>query len=90
MHLDYQNQESGQTLREAVDEYHRYLAAIDRTILTDSNDEKIWLYHDATHAVFGHSTSIEQEAALDFWVLFGSTFSWRMLKNTLIYLRLKG
>ncbi len=81
MHLDYQNQESGQTLREAMAEYHRYLAAIDRTILTDSNDEKVWLYHDATHAVFGHSTSIEQEAALDFWVLFGSTFSWRMLKK---------
>ena len=41
MHLDYQNQESGQTLREAVDEYHRYLVAIDRKILVDSNAVKI-------------------------------------------------
>jgi hypothetical protein len=81
MHLDYQNQESGQTLREAMAEYHRFLAAIDRAILSDSNDEKIWLYHDATHAVFGHSTSIEQEAALDFWVLFGTNFSWKMLRE---------
>jgi hypothetical protein len=81
VHLDYQNQESELTLREAMAEYHRYLAAIDRAILTDSNDEKIWLYHDATHAVFGHSTSIEQEAALDFWVLFGTNFSWKMLRE---------
>ncbi|MDA9950700.1 hypothetical protein N9D28_01200 [Luminiphilus sp.] len=81
MHLDYQSQESGQTLREAIAEYHRYLFGIDRKILVDSDDAKIWHYHDATHAIFGHSTSIEQEAALDFWVLFGTNFSWKMLRD---------
>ena len=81
MHLDYQSQESGQTLREGIAEYHRYLFTIDRKILVDSDGAKIWHYHDATHAIFGHSTSIEQEAALDFWVLFGTNFSWKMLKD---------
>ena len=83
MYLEYQNQNSHQTLREAIDEYHRYLTHIGRQILTDSPEDAdpIWLYHDATHAIFGQDTTIEGEAALDFWVFFGTTFSWKLLKK---------
>ncbi len=83
MYLEYQNQNSKQTLREAIEEYHRYLAHIGRQILADGPEDldPIWLYHDATHAVFGQDTTIEGEAALDFWVLFGTTFSWKLLKK---------
>ena len=78
MELIYQSQNSQQTLREAIEEYHRYLTHIGRKILTDSPDadNPVWLYHDATHAIFGHDTTIEGEATLDFWVFFGSDFSW--------------
>ena len=83
VYLEYQNQNSHQTLREAIEEYHRYLTHIGREILTDSPEDPdpIWLYHDATHAIFGHDTTIEGEAALDFWVFFGTTFSWTLLKK---------
>ena len=81
MELIYQSQNSQQTLREAIEEYHRYLTHIGRKILTDSPDadNPVWLYHDATHAIFGHDTTIEGEATLDFWVFFGSDFSWKVL-----------
>ena len=39
MYLEYQNQNSHQTLREAIDEYHRYLTHIGRQILTDSPED---------------------------------------------------
>ena len=83
MHLKYQNQNSTQTLREAIEEYHRYLTHIGRQILTDDPEDldPIWFYHDATHAIFGQDTTIEGEAALDFWVFFGTTFSWKLLKK---------
>ena len=83
MYLEYQNQNSHQTLREAIEEYHRYLTHIGRQILTDSPEDTdtIWLCHDATHAIFGQDTTIEGEAALDFWVFFGTTFSWKLLKK---------
>jgi hypothetical protein len=79
-YLQYQQQDSTQTLREAMAEYHSYLRAIGRKTLTDDKGgDAVWLYHDATHAIFGQDTTIEGEAALDFWVLFGTTFSWALL-----------
>ena len=83
MRLKYQSQDSTQTLGEAIEEYQRYLTYMGRNVLTDavSDDDSIWLYHDATHAIFGQDTTIEGEAALDFWVLFGTTFSWKLLKK---------
>ena len=39
MYLEYQNQNSHKTLREAIEEYHRYLTHIGRQILTDSPDD---------------------------------------------------
>ena len=83
MYLEYQNQNSTQSLREAIEEYHRYLTHIGRQVLADCPEDAdpVWLYHDATHAIFGQDTTIEGEAALDFWVLFGTTFSWKLLKK---------
>jgi hypothetical protein len=82
MPLEYQNQDSEQTLLEAIDEYHAHLEAMGRKILTDAQGaDPIWLYHDATHAIFGQDTSLEEEAALDFWVLFGSDISWRLIRQ---------
>ena len=83
MELSYQRQGSQQTLREAIEEYHRYLTHLGRKVLSDSPDDAktVWRYHDASHALFGHDTSIEGEATLDFWVLFGTDFSWQVLRE---------
>ena len=82
MPLEYQNQDSEQTLLQAIDEYHAHLEAIGRKVLTDTQGaDPIWLYHDATHAIFGQDTSLEAEAILDFWVLLGSDISWRLIRQ---------
>ena len=83
MQLTYKGQNSTQTLGEAIEEYQGYLVNIGRNVMkdTDAHDDPIWLYHDATHVIFGQDTTIEDEAALDFWVFFGTTFSWRLLRK---------
>lgn len=83
MELAYQSQNSQQRLCEAIDENHHYLTRIGRKVLFDLHDgtTSVWLYHDVTHALFGHDTSIEGEATLDFWVLFDSDFSWKILRE---------
>ena len=35
--------------------------------------------HDCTHVVFGLDISIDQEAILDTWVLWGASFKWKYL-----------
>ena len=83
MQLNYQSQNSTQTLGEAIEEYQGYLTSMGRNVLSDdiSDDDSIWLYHDATHAIFGQNTTLEDETALDFWVLFGASFSWKLLRK---------
>ena len=67
-YLQYQQQDSTQTLREAMTEYHSYLRAIGRKTLTDDKGgDAVWLYHDATHAIFGQDTTIEGEAGVGFF-----------------------
>ena len=35
--------------------------------------------HDCTHVIFGLDISIDQEAILDTWVIWGSSFKWKYL-----------
>ena len=35
--------------------------------------------HDCTHVIFGLDISIDQEAILDTWVLWGTSFKWKYL-----------
>ena len=71
------------TLREGVEEYRAYLAAIERKIMVDTSESRLLLEHDATHVIFGMDTSLEQEAGLDSWLLWGC--QWR-----LVYIRAYG
>ena len=64
------------TLREGIDEYRAYLAAIDRKVMQDAAGSRLLLEHDATHVLFGMDTSLEQEAGLDSWLFFGC--QWRL------------
>ena len=72
--LSYQNEYCDITLREGIDEYRDYLKKNNRHVLGKncSEDEKLTILgHDATHVIFGLDTSLEEEAMLDCWVIFG-------------------
>ena len=72
--LGYQNEYCNLTLREGINEYRDYLKKNNRYLLGEncSEAEKLnILCHDATHVIFGLDTSLEEEAMLDCWVIFG-------------------
>jgi len=72
--LSYQNKSCDLTLKEGIEEYRNYLRENNRHVLGEncSEDEKLTILgHDATHVIFGLDTSLEEEAMLDCWVIFG-------------------
>ena len=72
--LNYQKESCELTLKEGIEEYRKYLRANNRHVLGEncSEDEKLTILgHDATHVIFGLDTSLEEEAMLDCWVIFG-------------------
>ena len=72
--LSYQNKSCDLTLKEGIEEYRSYLKENNRHVLGEncSEDEKLTILgHDATHVIFGLDTSLEEEAMLDCWVIFG-------------------
>ena len=81
MNLRYQQQDCDLTLGEGVAEYHAYLEAIGRKAMVDHAGSRLILEHDATHVIFGMDTSLEQEAGLDTWLIFGCQYRWRYLRG---------
>ena len=79
MYLRYQQQDCDSTLREGIAEYHAYLQAIGRKAMVDHAGSRLILEHDATHVIFGMDTSLEQEAGLDTWLIFGCQYQWQYL-----------
>ena len=77
--LEYQKQDCELTLREGLECYYRSFPE-SKEILKDSSESGYLLRdHDCTHVIFGLDISIDQEAILDTWVLWGSSFKWRYL-----------
>ena len=75
--LNYQKESCELTLKEGIEEYHKYLIANNRHVLGEncSEDEKVTILgHDATHVIFGLDTSLEEEAMLDCWIFFGGDY----------------
>ena len=81
MNLRYQQQDCSLTLREGVEEYRAYLSAIGRQAMADKEDARLILEHDVTHVIFGMDTSLEQEAGLDTWLIFGCQFQWGYVRG---------
>ena len=81
MYLRYQEQDCDLTLREGIAEYHAYLTALGRKGMVDYVGSRLILEHDATHVIFGMDTSLEQEAGLDTWLIFGCHYQWRYLRG---------
>ena len=81
MYLRNQEQDCSLTLREGIAEYHAYLGATGRKAMVDHAGSRLILEHDATHVIFGMDTSLEQEAGLDTWLVFGCQYQWRYLRG---------
>ena len=81
MNLRYQQRACELTLREGVAEYRNYLRHIGRKVMVDSEHSRLTLEHDVTHVIFGMDTTLEQEAGLDTWLVFGCRFNWRYLRG---------
>ena len=72
--LEYQNQNCELTLKEGVSIYHSSFPD-SKEIYKDKSEKKIWRYHDATHVIFGMDVSLEEEAVLDTWAIWGTDFT---------------
>lgn len=84
--IAYQEQDCSLTLQEGLDIYYSLLDSyedksirIDRII--DNDGSTTMRDHDCTHVIFGLDISIDQEAILDTWVLWGSSFKWKYLMS---------
>ena len=75
--LDFQNQECSLTLKEGVEHYRAYLKKNGKKVLDDQVGSLTILSHDVTHVIYGLDTSLEEEQMLNFWVLFGATYTWK-------------
>ena len=74
--LEYQKQNCDLTLQEGLEQYYKSFPE-STEILEDSKETGTLLRdHDCTHVIFGLDISIEQEAILDSWVLWGS--KWKL------------
>ena len=72
--LEYQKRNCELTLREGVSVYHSSFPN-GKKIYKDKSEKKIWRYHDATHVIFGMDVSLEEEAILDTWAIWGTDFT---------------
>ena len=60
-----------------MEHYRAYLKKNGKKVLDDQEGSLTILSHDATHVVYGLDTSLEEEQMLNFWVLFGATYTWK-------------
>ena len=74
--LEYQKQDCDLTLQEGLKCYYKSFP--ESTEVFEDNNETGTLMrdHDCTHIIFGLDVSIEQEAILDSWVIWGS--KWKL------------
>ena len=77
--LEYQKQNCDLTLAEGLQCYYDSFPK-NKEIFVDTEGSKTLLRdHDCTHVIFGLDISLDQEAILDTWVLWGSKFKWSYL-----------
>jgi hypothetical protein len=67
----YQTQNATLTLREGLAEYYRVNPGLIDPDGASDQGAVFFRSHDACHVVFGTSTQITDEAATDFWTIFG-------------------
>lgn len=77
--LKYQKQDCDLTLSEGLECYYDSFPESKEILEDDLQSGNLLRDHDCTHIIFGLDISIDQEAILDTWVLWGSSFKWKYL-----------
>ena len=77
--LQYQEQDCELTLSEGLECYYNSFPDSKEVFKDNYESGTLLRDHDSTHVIFGLDISIEQEAILDTWVLWGSRFKWKYL-----------
>ena len=77
--LQYQEQDCELTLSEGLECYYNSFPESKEVFKDNDESGTLLRDHDSTHVIFGLDISIEQEAILDTWVLWGSRFKWKYL-----------
>ena len=77
--LQYQEQDCELTLSEGLECYYNSFPESKEVFKDNGESGTLLRDHDSTHVIFGLDISIEQEAILDTWVLWGSRFKWKYL-----------
>ena len=81
----YTLQDSAQTLRDGLAEYHAANAGLLDPGNMAPEAAALFRQHDAAHVLFGCDTTLRGETLIDTWTIFGSSIG---LRGYLAYLRL--
>ena len=77
--LEYQKQDCNLTLAEGLECYYNSFPQSKEVFKDNYKSGTLLRDHDSTHVIFGLDISLEQEAILDTWVIWGSKFKWKYL-----------
>ena len=77
--LNFQYQESEQTLKEGLLEFYSINPHFKTLVEKNSPNARVFKEHDFTHVLFGLGTSIEEESLLDTYVIWGMKFNWGVI-----------
>ena len=77
--LEYQKQDCDLTLQEGLVCYYKSFPKSKEVFEDNKNSGTMMRDHDCTHVIFGLDISLEQEAILDTWVLWGSKWKLKYL-----------
>jgi ubiquinone biosynthesis protein Coq4 len=72
MAIKFLQQNSKQTLREALDEYYQINPELYNPNQMDQLSSKKFIAHDVAHVLFGCDTTIEGECKVGAWSIFGT------------------
>ena len=77
--LEYQKNNCDLTISEGLQCYYNSFPESKEVFKDNPESGNLLRDHDCTHIIFGLDISIDQEAILDTWVLWGSSFKWKYL-----------
>lgn len=79
--LDYQHQDSPQTLSEGMAEYFAANKQHVSTRVLTPEAKEFFRCHDASHVVFGCDISLNDELVVKISSIFGTTVGWSVMKG---------
>ena len=77
--FEYQKEDCDLTMSEGLQSYYDSFPESKKIFQDNPESGNLLRDHDCTHVIFGLDISIEQEAILDTWVIWGSSFKWKYL-----------